>query len=63
MKKFELVYSLEIIEVDERGTRVHNNGLRVSDSVTLHHMGFMEVAQVMGRFHELAEAIRKDREL
>jgi hypothetical protein len=63
VKKFHLEYTIEIVEVDGNGTRLHGNGLRVSDSMNLNHMGFMEIAQVLGRFHELAETVQKERQI
>jgi hypothetical protein len=60
MKHFALRYEIEIVEVNANGIREHGNGLRVSDSLNLNHMGFMEIAKVMGLFHDLAERVRSD---
>lgn len=62
MDKYRLNLRLRVEKVDERGNYT-NEGLSVEDSLDLRYMGFMEIAGVLGRFHELAEAIKKERDL
>ena len=50
--------NLSIHQVEDG--RFQGQGLEIRDHVTLPAMGFLEVAQVLGRFHELAETIKKE---
>jgi hypothetical protein len=48
---------MTVSEVDERGY-TGREGLRVQDTLELGAKGFMEIAGVLARFHDLAETIK-----
>lgn len=62
MPKYRLTLRLHVEQIDDQGRRF-NEGLSVEDSLDLGQAGFMEIAGVLGRFHELAEVIKKERDL
>jgi hypothetical protein len=57
---YQLRMRLEIQEVDEHGERL-SAGLGVDQHADLGPMEFLEVAQVLGRFHELATTIENEK--
>lgn len=61
-QSFSLEISLNITAVDEHGRRDHGNSLGIRDSLTITADTFMEVAAVLGRFHELAQVLKREHE-
>jgi hypothetical protein len=57
---YQLRLRLEIQEVGPRGERL-SAGLGVDQYADLGPMEFFEVAQVLGRFHELTTAIEAEK--
>lgn len=56
--RFRLQIMCEIQRTDEHGT-FSGDRLAVRDEIHIQAENFFEIAQVLGQFHELAEAIRK----
>jgi hypothetical protein len=60
VSKFKLNVNLEIEQLDDRGYPLGRGGLQVRDTVELGDLGFLELAAVLGRFHDLAEVIKTE---
>lgn len=60
-QKFVLRINVSIQETDERGCWIGNQ-LEVRDQTEVKAASFLEVAQVLGRFHDLAQVIKKETE-
>lgn len=60
-QKFKLNIRCEIVQLDDHGSWTSNR-LSIQDEIGLDLESFFEVAQVLGRFHELAEVIKKERQ-
>lgn len=63
-QQFQLEVSVEVREVStlDGYRQVSNyNRLSVRHTIELGALDFLELAQVLGRFHELGETIRKER--
>ena len=59
-QRFRLELCVSVHEVDESGyRRGGNNGLEVRNTLDLGAMDFMGVAQVLGRFHDLATDVAR----
>jgi hypothetical protein len=54
--KFRLVLNVELREKDN-----FSNGLRVAEELELNAASFMDLAKILGSFHELAERLRRER--
>lgn len=48
------------IQVSERNN--YSNSIRLSESVSLGTMSFLELTGMLGRFHEVAERIKRENE-
>ena len=60
--KIVLELQLRAYQTDPEGRRYGSGtGLEIIDRMELAPMGFLEVAAVLGRFHELAETIERER--
>lgn len=64
-QRFQLRISVRVEEMQARAWAggqewypTGSGGLEVSDTLVLTARGFMEVAGILGRFHELAEQLR-----
>lgn len=52
-------YRLEVnLRIAPADPMYNRDGLEVRDALVLPPMGFLELAAVLGRFHELAEQLR-----
>jgi hypothetical protein len=61
--KYKLrIIRAEIQETDDFGS-YRGQGLTVEESIEVEAGGFMEVAGILGRFHELGEEIKARREI
>jgi hypothetical protein len=56
--RFQLQIEMRIEPVDEQGRRNSGESMTFGERAELGAMGFMELAKVIGRFHDLTEAIR-----
>ncbi len=59
--RFEMRVQVELNKVDDRGAWTGER-MAVNESFSVGAAGFLEIAGILGRFHELAEDIRKERE-
>lgn len=59
--RYRLDFNVTIREVDERGSTM-NNALEVRDTQQLGAMDFLEIAGVLGKFHDLAQTIKKEKD-
>lgn len=56
-------YTLRVsVEITSQGGYYSGGRLGVQENIELGTLGFIELAQVLGRFHELAQTIEKERE-
>jgi hypothetical protein len=55
MNKYEMYIHIQLRDSQNGGT------LNVSESVTITASNFLELAKILGQFHELAEKIRASR--
>lgn len=60
-QRFQLEVRIEVREVREYGQWVGNNALSVNHTVQLGTLDFLELAAILGRFHELGEKIKSER--
>jgi hypothetical protein len=60
-QQFRLMLQLTAEEIDERGYPI-SNSRQIRDNFVLGAMGSLEMAKVLGRFHELAQVIERERE-
>lgn len=51
------LYELDI-KVSMRQSPGYGGQLDISDSVTVTAAGFLEICQILGKFHELAESLK-----
>ena len=58
---YKMRIQCEIIRIDEHGCFTSDR-LSIADEVTISAGSFLGVAQILGRFHELAERIRTEKE-
>lgn len=58
MKKFELRITIELRQTD---AAYSGGGLRIDETQQLTAESFLELAKILGRFHELGEQIAKER--
>jgi hypothetical protein len=59
--KYKLRVRCEIQQTDDHGS-YYGQGLNVEENVDIEAGSFMEVAAVLGRFHELSEDIKAKRD-
>lgn len=59
--RYKLNISCEIIQTTADGGYTGHQ-LRVQEQTVLNVSNFLELAQVLGRFHDLAEAIKAEQE-
>ena len=59
--KYRLKVRCEIQQTDDNGA-YYGQGLNVEENVDIEAGSFMEVAAVLGRFHDLSEDIKAKRE-
>jgi hypothetical protein len=59
-QKFDIQIQVRIQEYSEGGG-YRGQGLEVNETVSVEASGFMDICQVLSRFHELASVIRKER--
>jgi hypothetical protein len=55
---FTLEVQITLRQVGDQGQYYGNNELRVNEIATLPTMDFAQIAEVLGRFHELTEALK-----
>lgn len=60
-QQFQLEVRVEVREVGPHGEWRGNNQLSVNHSMTLGTLNFLELAGILGRFHELGETIKNER--
>lgn len=58
-QKFRLTLQLRVEPLDQTGYPNGREGLSVEDRVDLGEAGFMEIAATLGKFHDLAETMKK----
>lgn len=58
--RYKLKVRCEIQQTDDNGS-YYGQGLNVEENVDIDAGSFMEVAAVLGRFHDLAEDIKQHR--
>lgn len=58
-QRLNLEVNVRLYSVDERGYSV-GGGLELRENVTLSVAGFLEAAKVLGQFHDLAQAVKKE---
>ena len=59
-QQFAISLRLDVHAVDERGHRSGSgDGLTIQDQLTISAESFMEIAAMLGRFHDLAESIKE----
>lgn len=61
-QRFQLDVRVEIREVGEHGEWRGGNQLSVNQTMTLGMLNFLQVAAVLGQFHELGERVKKENE-
>jgi hypothetical protein len=49
-----------VVRPVERGQTVYNEGLRVQEDLTVNANGFLAVAAILGRFHDLGQSIKAE---
>ena len=59
--RYALELKLSVNELDEHERPVYSKGLEIVNRLTLGELGFMEIAKVLGQFHELARTIESER--
>ncbi len=59
--QFEMRIQIELNKLDPGGGWTGER-MSVNESFSVSPAGFLEIAGILGRFHELAEDIRKERE-
>lgn len=57
---YRLRMDIRIESLDERGYPVSNGGLVIGQNIDFEAESFLEIAHVLGQFHELAESIKSD---
>lgn len=60
---YRLRLDVRIEQLDEHGSIVYPSGLQVTQDMTLQADNFLEIAHVLGRFHELAEDIKRRKDI
>jgi len=50
------------LRVEIRQPYFGNNGLQIVENFTLKPTGFLQLCEILGQFHKLAEQIRQERE-
>lgn len=59
-QQYSVRITLDVDAIDERGHRMGSgDGLRVNDQLTVKASTFMEIAEVLAQFHDLADRIRE----
>lgn len=59
---YELTIRVDIRQVDQASTfEAYARGLHIEEKLTITGDSFLELAQILGRFHELAQAIERER--
>lgn len=56
MQEFELTIN---VFIREKNTGAWNNALEVRETLTVDAASFMDAADILGKFHELAVGLRK----
>lgn len=56
-QSFQLAVTLEVRQLED-GRWTGREGLQVREQVELPALGFLEIAALLGQFHELAERIK-----
>lgn len=57
---YKLIVRVTVHQVDELG-RWTGQGLEVSEEVSVEASSFLEIATLLGRFHELTEKMKAER--
>lgn len=60
--RYELQLTMRVVRVNEHGGYYYNNNhdaLSVEDKLVVNAAGFLEIAAILGRFHDLAEELKK----
>lgn len=60
-QRLNLEIGIRLYSVDERGYSA-GGALELRETVTLSVAGFLEAAKVLGQFHDLAQAVKKEKE-
>lgn len=57
---YKLNLRVEIFHVDDQGRMYSGDRLQVSEEVTVDASDFLEIAKILGQFHELTQHVRAD---
>lgn len=61
MPKQEYVLAVNLSMTQQEDGRFHGQGLEVREHIVLPAMSFLELAAILGQFHNLAERIKAER--
>lgn len=62
MSKYRLTVRINVQEYHDQGYPMSGSGLNVDETVELGALDFLGIAKVLGRFHDLAQAVKTDGE-